>query len=248
MELKVRAIREKDFKAPIALRLLYNPPGTSSSGSSQIPEGKDEAHDSNHGRRERRNERFQDHRSRRGHGRRRQRRSRIAVHEAHHRSTLLRRRLQGRRYGARQGTTYVAQLTNNVEFDGKAKVQLVGLPAEATSEPVEVTKDSTEATFIVKTTGKTPAGRHKAIYCNLVVTQKRRTDRTHVRPRRNSGRCSAAPKPTAQKTRCRSQADCGGRRGQAGRQTAEPPGNAPSAKGGSRQRAEVASDYRRVMV
>ena len=42
MELRVRAVREKDFKAPIAIRMLYNPPGTSSSGSSQIPEGKDE--------------------------------------------------------------------------------------------------------------------------------------------------------------------------------------------------------------
>ncbi len=43
MDLKVVATRQGDFKAPIAIRMLYNPPGVGSSGSIVIPEGQNEA-------------------------------------------------------------------------------------------------------------------------------------------------------------------------------------------------------------
>lgn len=171
LELKVRAVREKDFKAPIAIRMLYNPPGTSSSGSSQIPEGKDEGtiQITAGGNAETKDFKI------------------IVLATATVAGGPVETASQfatlkiGQPYfdvafkagATEQGKelTYVAQVTNNVEFDGKAKVQLVGLPAEATSEPIEITKDSTEAVFTVKTTAKTPPGRHKAIYCSLVLTQ-----------------------------------------------------------------------------
>ncbi|MBL9085180.1 MAG: PPC domain-containing protein [Planctomycetales bacterium] len=199
MELKVRAIREKDFKAPIALRLLYNPPGTSSSGSSQIPEGKDEAtiQITAGG-----NAETKDFKiivlgvATVGNGS-------VEVASPFTKLTIGQPFFDvAFKAGAtEQGKelTYVAQLTNNVEFDGKAKVQLVGLPAEATSEPVEVTKDSTEATFVVKTTGKTPAGRHKAIYCNLVVTQNGEPIAHTFGPGEIRVDAPLPPKPTAQK-------------------------------------------------
>ena len=43
MQLKVVAKRKEGFNAPIAVRMLYNPPGVGSAGSTQIPEGKTEA-------------------------------------------------------------------------------------------------------------------------------------------------------------------------------------------------------------
>jgi hypothetical protein len=67
-------------------------------------------------------------------------------------------------------TEMVAKVTKNKDFEGKAKLELVGLPNEATAEPVEIDKDTTELTFKVKTGKKSPAGRHKSIICRAVVT------------------------------------------------------------------------------
>jgi len=66
---------------------------------------------------------------------------------------------------------FVIELENNAEFPGKAQLSLLGLPAETTCEPIEITKDATEAVFTIKTTAKTIVGRHKSVMCNLVVTQ-----------------------------------------------------------------------------
>ena len=43
MNLKVVATRDEGFNAPIAVQMLYNPPGVGSSGSIVIPEGQTEA-------------------------------------------------------------------------------------------------------------------------------------------------------------------------------------------------------------
>ena len=43
MNLKIVATRAEGFKAPIAVQMLYNPPGVGSSGSIVIPEGQNEA-------------------------------------------------------------------------------------------------------------------------------------------------------------------------------------------------------------
>ena len=53
MELKVTATRDGGFKGPIALRMLYNPPGVSSPDSVTIPEGQTAGGHSAHGRRRR---------------------------------------------------------------------------------------------------------------------------------------------------------------------------------------------------
>lgn len=171
MELKVRVKREKDFKAPISIRMLYLPVGIGASSSAQIPEGKDEGilqitAGSN--------AEIKDWpiivlgTATVGNG---------PVEVASQFATLK----VGQPYfdfamkptagEQAKEITFLAQITNNVEFTGKAKAVLVGLPAEAESPEIEITKDSTEAIFKVKTTAKTPAGRHKAVYVNLVLTQ-----------------------------------------------------------------------------
>ena len=59
----------------------------------------------------------------------------------------------------------------NTPFEGTAQVSLVGLPAGVTTEPVEITKDSKELKFHIKTTEKSPAGRHKTLLCNFSLMQ-----------------------------------------------------------------------------
>lgn len=56
-------------------------------------------------------------------------------------------------------------------FEGKAKVQLLGLPNEATTVEKEITKDDKEVVFEVQTTDKTPAATHKGLLCRVTVTQ-----------------------------------------------------------------------------
>jgi hypothetical protein len=67
-------------------------------------------------------------------------------------------------------TDLVVKVTANKPFVGEAAVQLLGLPFEATTEPLKLTKDTAELVFKVKTTAKSPAGRHKTLLCQAVVT------------------------------------------------------------------------------
>jgi hypothetical protein len=170
MELKVKAVREAGFTAPIAIRMLYNPSGVASAGTATIPEGKDEGTI-----------------------------SLTANNQAEIRSwqiAVIGEATVGdgpvlvsspftkldvadsfvqfafKPAAAEQGkdADIVITITNNTPFDGKAKVTLVGLPAETTFEPAEITKEQTELTFHVKSSAKTPAGRHKTVMAQVLVT------------------------------------------------------------------------------
>ncbi len=46
----------------------------------------------------------------------------------------------------------------------------MGLPNEVTSEVREITKDTTELIFPVKTTANSPAGKHKTVFCRATIT------------------------------------------------------------------------------
>ncbi len=54
-------------------------------------------------------------------------------------------------------------------FEGKAELKLFGLPANTEFKPIEITKDSKQVVFPVGTNEKTPVGKHKNIYGNLIV-------------------------------------------------------------------------------
>ena len=70
-----------------------------------------------------------------------------------------------------QETEIVATVDVLKELQAPAKVQLVGLPHKVTAEPLEVTKDTKELVFKVKTATDSPAGNHKNIFCTVVVTE-----------------------------------------------------------------------------
>jgi hypothetical protein len=68
-----------------------------------------------------------------------------------------------------QGTDVVIKVTKQTDFEGTAQIELLGLPNEVTSEPKEITKDSTELIFPVKTTANSPVGKHKTVICRATI-------------------------------------------------------------------------------
>lgn len=56
-------------------------------------------------------------------------------------------------------------------FEGRAKVQLLGLPTEATAADKDIGKDDKELTFDVQTTAKTPAANHNGLVCRVTVVK-----------------------------------------------------------------------------
>ncbi|NOX54513.1 MAG: hypothetical protein GXP27_08750 [Planctomycetes bacterium] len=70
-----------------------------------------------------------------------------------------------------QQTEIVCQVTHHRPFEGQAKVKLLGLPAKATTVELELTHDTQELVFPVKTAKDTPAGNHKNIFCQVVIVQ-----------------------------------------------------------------------------
>ena len=70
-----------------------------------------------------------------------------------------------------QETEIVAEVQILKDLPAAAKVQLVGLPHKVTAEPLEITKDTKELVFKVKTEEDSPAGNHKNIFCSVVVTE-----------------------------------------------------------------------------
>lgn len=70
-----------------------------------------------------------------------------------------------------QETEIVGDVTLLKDLAQPATVKLVGLPHKVTAEPLQITKDTKEVVFKVKTEAGSPAGKHKNIYCQVVVTE-----------------------------------------------------------------------------
>jgi hypothetical protein len=62
------------------------------------------------------------------------------------------------------------KVTVNAPFDGKAKAQVVGLPAKVTAPPVEFGPDAKEVAFELTTDKTSPAGKH-GVFCQVLVTK-----------------------------------------------------------------------------
>jgi hypothetical protein len=171
MNLKVVAHRKDGFTAPIAVRMLYNPPDVGSAGTITIAEGQNEALiPLNAG------------------GGAEIRPWKIAVlgdagtargtvTVASQLATLLISEpyfgftFQAAAVEQSQETDIVIQVSKSKDFEGAAKVELLGLPHEVTTEPKEITKDSTELVFRLKTTANSPAGKHPTLICRATVIE-----------------------------------------------------------------------------
>jgi len=64
-------------------------------------------------------------------------------------------------------TNMTVKLEQKAAFEGKAKIQLLGLPSGATADEVEITKDDTEAKFTIKADKTTAVAQHRQIFCHF---------------------------------------------------------------------------------
>ncbi|MCA9080032.1 MAG: pre-peptidase C-terminal domain-containing protein [Planctomycetaceae bacterium] len=65
----------------------------------------------------------------------------------------------------------VIKVAKRKDFEGEAEVQLVGLPANTTAEPLKMTKEMEELVFTVKTTAETPPGDNKNVLCQVYIPE-----------------------------------------------------------------------------
>jgi len=70
-----------------------------------------------------------------------------------------------------QEVDYPIAVEVKTPFEGTALVKLVGMPAGVTAAPIEMTKETKELKFHIKTTEKSPAGRHKTLICQFSIMQ-----------------------------------------------------------------------------
>ena len=189
MDLKVVAKRKPGFTAPIAVSLLWNPPGIASKRDVVIPEKQDEALipvNANNGAdlttwRIVANGTYTEvpagepPRGAGGGGRRGFRGGRLTVSSQLAKLTVAPQFLTFKftPVSVEQGKeiALAVKVTKAVDFPGDAKVTLVGLPNKVTTEPATITKESTDLVFRLKTDPASPAGETKSLFCQVVVTQ-----------------------------------------------------------------------------
>ncbi len=110
-----------------------------------------------------------------------------------------------------KSTEVVAKINHATPFPGEAKVELLGLPNEATTVAMKITKGTKELVFPVKTTKNTRAGTHKTLFCRITIVRDGETimhsnvGGTHLRvdkplpPKKNAPPPKPKPKVVAKK-------------------------------------------------
>ncbi len=68
-------------------------------------------------------------------------------------------------------TELFCKLQHLTPFDGKAKVRLLGLPFKVTTPDMEITKETKEVAFKLATDKASPAGIHRNLFCQVVITK-----------------------------------------------------------------------------
>jgi len=182
LDLKVVAKRAPGFTGAISLRMLYNPPGVASSGNVSIPEGQNEGTvplTANGGagtgtwkvvvtgR--------SGSRGMRGGGGGGGQGNRNGTDDSFTCSTGFADlavsdqyyKLAFNKTAAEQGqeTEVAVKVQKLKDFEGTAKAELVGLPANTTAQPIEFTKDTTELVFKVNVTKEAKPGRYPSLVC-----------------------------------------------------------------------------------
>lgn len=171
MSLKVVAIREGDFKAPIKIELMLNPNGMNSSREVSIAEGQTEALITLNAAG---NAQVKEHK--------------IAVRgEATVGSgpvmvcspfvnlriaePYLKFTYEAAAVELGAETELVVKVEAAKPFEGNATVSLLGLPNKVTTTPSEFNKDVKELVFKVKAEADANPGNNKSLFCQVVVTE-----------------------------------------------------------------------------
>ncbi|HLZ08096.1 MAG TPA: PPC domain-containing protein, partial [Chloroflexota bacterium] len=170
MNIKVVATRTAPFKGAITVYPLFNPPGVGSSNAVTIPEGQTEALffvNANGGAQIRK-----------------WKTALIATADAGKGPIWVSSQLftldvaapfvaiAMERGAVEQGknTQIFCKLTTATPFPGNAKVKLIGVPANVAVPDKEINKDSKEFGFDIATQPNAPAGIHRNLFCQVVIT------------------------------------------------------------------------------
>jgi hypothetical protein len=169
MNLKITAERKADFKGPISISLLYSPPGIGNAGIQTIKEGENEGIVTISANANAPLQKWKvcvigsaDF----GKGPVYFSTPLIEVEVA---PPLVEGKISRTFVDQGDTTTVSVKLDVKAPFDGKAKVQLLGLPPGATADEQEFTKDDKEVKFTVKADKATPAGQHKQLFCQFTL-------------------------------------------------------------------------------
>lgn len=171
MNLKVVAERKGDFKAPINVYMLFNPPGVGSAPGVTMAEGQNEVLyplNANGGAEVKKWKIVVIAQATVGNG---------PVWVASQLATLevapafVSGQIQ--LTAAEQGkpAEVVCKLNQQMPFDGKAKMQLLGLPALCTTKEVEISKENKEIVFPIQTEKTSPVGQHGTLLCQLTIVK-----------------------------------------------------------------------------
>lgn len=171
MSLKVVAIREGEFKAPIKIELVLNPNGVNSSREISIAEGQTEALISLNAAG---NAQVKEHK--------------IAVRgeatvgngpitvcspfvNLRVAEMYMKFNFQAAALETGAETELVVKVENAKPFEGNATVQLIGLPNKVTTVPAEFNKEAGELIFKIKAEADANPGNTKNLFCQVVVTE-----------------------------------------------------------------------------
>jgi hypothetical protein len=170
MRIKVVAERAKGFNGPITVYPLFNPPGVGSSTAVTIAPGQNEA--------------YFDVNANGGAQVRKWKTALVASADAGKGPVWVSSQLftlevaapfvsiAMERAATEQGkpTQMFCKITPNTPFPGNAKVKLMGVPANTTVPDIEINKDTKEFAFNITTLPNTPAGIHRNMFCQLIIT------------------------------------------------------------------------------
>jgi hypothetical protein len=167
--LKVKAVRKPGFKGPINVSMLYNPPGVNSQSGVTIAENQDSVEIPLNASGDARPKTWQ----------------MVAIGSADAGQgtvwassglvplTVSRQYVSGHLERANtiqgQPVNITCHLEQNIPFDGKATVRLMGLPVKVSAPDVEVTAADKQAVFNVTTDITSPPGQHHDLFCEVII-------------------------------------------------------------------------------
>jgi hypothetical protein len=170
MNLKIRAHRKKGFTEPINVQIPFLPPGVGSVPAVDIPKGQDEVLfplNANGGAEVKKWKIFA--------------LGSANVNGAAYASSQLANleiappylQFNMQRAAVEQGqqTELVCNVTVSKSFNGTAKVDVLGLPPHVVTPQLELKKDMKDLVFKLKTEKASPAGTHRNIFCQVVITE-----------------------------------------------------------------------------
>jgi len=167
MQLKVVAERKPGFKAPISSAMLFNPPGVGSGGAT-ISEDAAEASIPLNAAADAQLRKWQ-----------------ICViasadaggplwvssqlAELEIASPFLAGKIEMAATEQGKVAQVLCNLEQKVSFEGKAQLQLLGLPPNTSSTSKEITAKDTKVVFDVQTNPKSPTGQHNSLFCTATL-------------------------------------------------------------------------------